>query len=125
MREIHTKYSKKNPGHYVPAMEHNGTLYISGQLSIDNETGEVVEGGVKEKAAQALKNLDLVLSEAGITKDKVIMCRIYTPDVSYWDDINEVYSDYFKDHKPARAIVPTTPLHHGCLVEIEAVAAMQ
>ena len=56
MREIHTKYSKKNPGHYVPAMEHNGTLYISGQLSIDNETGEVVEGGVKEEAAQALKN---------------------------------------------------------------------
>lgn len=124
MKPIHTKYSKNNPGHYVPAMEHNGTLYISGQLSIDNETGKIPSGGIKVETEQALKNLDVVLEAAGITRENIIMCRVYTPDVKYWDEINVIYSEYFKDHKPARAIVPTMPLHHDCLIEIEAVAEL-
>lgn len=123
MEEIQTKYSVRDGGHYTPGIKYNGTLYISGQLSIDPETGKPAEGGVKTEAEQALKNLDLVLMEAGITKNEVIQCRVYIPDVAYWGDLNEAYAEYFGDHKPARVVVPSNNLYGGCRVEIEAVAA--
>lgn len=123
IREIETKYSVKDGGHYTPGMIHNGTLYISGQLSIDPETGKVPAGGIKEEARQALKNLDIVLKTAGVEKEKVLQCRVYIPDVAYWSELNEVYAEYFGNHKPARIVVPSNRLYNGCLVEIEAVAA--
>lgn len=123
MRKIETLYSTRDGGHYVPAMEHNGVLYISGQLSINPETGKIPEGGVKAEARQSLENLNTVLKAAGLERTDVIMCRVYVPDVKYWPDLNEVYSEFFGDHKPARVVVPSNNLYAGCLVEIEAVAA--
>ena len=118
-----TKFSVRAGGHYVPAMKYNDVLYISGQLSIDPETGKVPEGGVKAQARQALDNLDLVLREAGAARDDVLHCRIYIPDVAYWPELNQVYGEFFGDHKPARVVVPTNQLYNGCLVEVEAIAA--
>jgi reactive intermediate/imine deaminase len=123
MQPIETKYSVRDGGHYVPAMEHNGVVYISGQLSINPETGKIPKGGVKEEAKQALANLDYILSAADLTKDDVIMCRVYLPDVKYWPELNEVYSEFFGNHKPARVVVPSNNLYADCLVEIEAIAA--
>lgn len=123
IKKVETKYSVKDGGHYTPGMIYNDTLYISGQLSINPETGKVPEGGVKEEAKQALDNLRMVLEEAGVPKENVIQCRIYIPDVAYWPVLNEEYAAFFGSHKPARIIVPTNNLYNGCLVEIEAVAA--
>lgn len=123
IKEITTEFSVRDGGHYTPGMLHNGTLYISGQLSIDPETGKVPEGGIHAEARQALKNMDLVLKQAGLTKDHVIQCRVYLPDVKYWGALNEEYAAYFGDHKPARIVVPANNLYNGCLCEIEAVAA--
>ena len=81
------------------------------------------EGGIHAEARQALKNMDLVLREAGLTKDNVIQCRVYLPDVKYWGALNEEYAAYFGNHKPARIVVPANNLYNGCLCEIEAVAA--
>ena len=120
---IETKYSVRDGGHYVPGIKYNGVLYISGQLSIDPEIGKVPEGGVKAEAAQALKNLHTVLKEAGLNKEDVLQCRVYLPDVAYRGEFNQVYSEFFGAHKPARVVVPTNHLYGGCLVEIEAVAA--
>lgn len=125
MKPVHTEYSKNGKGHYVPGMIHNDTLYISGQLSLDLETGEVVEGGIAAETKKALANMELVLNEAGLTKEDVVMVRLYTSDVENWSIINDEYSKYFGEHKPARAVVPTRELHYGCLVEIEAVAAVK
>lgn len=122
IKEITTEFSVRDGGHYTPGMLHNGTLYISGQLSIDPETGKVPEGGIHAEARQALKNMDLVLKQAGLTKDHVIQCRVYLPDVKYWGALNEEYAAYFGDHKPARIVVPANNLYNGCLCEIEAVA---
>lgn len=123
IKEVTTEFSVRDGGHYTPGMLHNGTLYISGQLSIDPETGKVPEGGIHAEARQALKNMDLVLREAGLTKDNVIQCRVYLPDVKYWGALNEEYAAYFGHHKPARIVVPANNLYNGCLCEIEAVAA--
>ena len=125
MEKVETKYSASNPGHYVPAVKYNGVLYISGQLSVDPKTGKVPAGGFREEARQALQNLDLVLQSAQVTKDDVLHCRVYIPDAAYWAELNEVYAEYFGDHKPARVVVPCNQLHYGCLVEIEAIAACE
>lgn len=123
MKKIETVYSVKDGGHYSPAIEYQGIIYISGQLSINPETGRVPEGGVSVEAQQALENLNTVLKAAGITKEDVLQCRVYLPDVKYWGEFNEVYSEFFGSHKPARVVVPSNNLYGGCLVEIEAVAA--
>lgn len=125
IRKIETKFSVRDGGHYTPGMTHNGVLYISGQLSIDPNTGKIPEGGIKSEAGQALNNLQMVLNEAGCSKEDVIQCRVYLPDVAYWGEFNEVYSEFFGKHKPARVIVPTNNLYGGCLVEIEAIAAIE
>ncbi|MGP0225132.1 RidA family protein [Paenarthrobacter sp. NCHU4564] len=122
MKAIVTEFSTRDGGHYVPGMEHNGVLYVSGQLSINPATGEIPVGGVANETRQALANLELVLNTAGLTRDDVIQCRLYTPDVANWPEINTAYSEFFGTHKPARVVVPSNNLYGGCLVEIEAVA---
>lgn len=123
IEQVETKFSVRDGGHYMPAMKYNGVVYVSGQLSIDPLTGKVPPGGVKEEARQALLNLDMVLKEAGASRDDVLHCRVYIPDVSYWPELNQVYAEYFGEHKPARVVVPSNKLYHGCLVEVEAIAA--
>ena len=111
-------------GHYSPAVVSRGMLYISGQLPMDHRTGEIVPGGITEQTWSALQNMEQVLKAAGVTKGSVVMCRVYVPDVKLWDEVNRVYAEFFGDHRPARVVVPTTELHHGALVEIEAMAEM-
>jgi len=122
MKKIVPEYKKENKGHYSPGILSNGMLYISGQLSRDPDTGEAVSGGAREHAALALANMERVLHEAGLTKENVVQCRIYLSDIDMWDEVNEVYSLFFAEHKPSRCVVPCGKLHFGCLVEIEAVA---
>ena len=111
-------------GPYSTATISGGTVYLSGVLGIVPETGKLAEGGVEAHMAQALSNLDRVLTEAGAGRDQVVQCRIYVTDIENWDAVNRVYSEYFGDHKPARIVVPVPALHFGCLVEIEAVAEL-
>jgi len=112
----------ENKGHYAPGVVSRGMLYVSGQLSIDPDTRAVPEGGFEEHARLALSNLDRVLKEAGLSRDRVVQCRLYLTDIEGWDAVNAAYAEFFGDHRPARAVVPVPALHFGCLVEIEAIA---
>lgn len=120
MEKVLTKYSSS--GHYTPGIISNGILYISGQTSTNPETNMRVEGGIKAETQMVLKKLNMLLESANVTKNDVIMCRVYVSDIKYWPDVNEVYSQFFGEHKPARVVVPTRELNRGCLVEIEAMA---
>ena len=124
MKMVCPPFKGENKGHYTAGVISKGMLYVSGQLSIDPDTREVCSGDIKDHTRLALDNVDRVLKEAGVSRNDVVMCRVYTPDVHYWGPINEVYAEFFGNHKPARVIVSTTTLHFGCLVEIEAVAEM-
>ena len=64
-----------------------------------------------------------MLQEAGASREDVLHCRVYIPDVAYWPDLNQVYAEFFGSHCPARVVVPTNRLYNGCLVEVEAIAA--
>lgn len=125
MKLVKPNYRRENKGHYSPGVLSGSLLFISGQLSLDPDTGALAEGGIEGHTRQALANLDRVLIKAGLGRTDVVQCRIYTSDVAYWDEVNKVYAEFFGAHKPARAIVPVPALHHGCFVEIEAVAEVR
>ena len=124
MQLVTPPFKGENKGHYSAGVISRGMLYVSGQLSIDPDTRKVCQGDIRAHTRLALDNVNRVLKEAGVSRENVVFCRIYTPDVSYWGPINEVYAEFFGAHKPGRVIVSTTTLHFGCLVEIEAVAEM-
>lgn len=109
-------------GHYTPGMICGNTLYISGQTSADPVTKMPVAGGFEAEMQMALHKMESVLKAAGCTKESVVMCKIYLTSMELWDRANQVYGEFFGDHKPARIVLPVGSLSNGCQVEIEAVA---
>ena len=124
MRAVSTDNASSPGGHYSQAMVHNGLVYVSGQLPVDPVTGEKRLGSIEEQTEQALKNVAAILEAAGSGLDRVLKVTVYIADISLWGQVNAVYAGVFGDHRPARAIVPTRDLHHGFLIEIEAIAAI-
>ncbi len=110
-------------GHYSTCIEHNGVLYVSGQLP-RNPVDRTIPEGISAQTHLVLSNLKLILHEAGSDLNNVLQMRIYIPDVNMWDEVNRIYAEYFSEHKPARCVVPTRELHHGCLVEMECVSVI-
>jgi len=121
MEKIQTPNMPESNGHYSQCIKYNGILYLSGQLPRDPETKAVPET-IEEQTDLALKKVELVLTEAGSSKNQILQVRVYISDIKLWDKVNERYSLFFGDHKPVRSIVPTRNLHFGCLIEIEATA---
>ena len=123
MKYISSSRAPKPAGHYSQAIEHNGLIFVSGQLSIDPETGEVHNGPIEEQTHLILTNLRNLLEDAGSSMDSVLKVTIYVSDIDLWGAVNQVYTNHFGNHKPARAVVPVNELHYGCLLELEAIAA--
>ena len=124
MRIINTPDMPTPAGHYSMCIEHNGLLYLAGQLPKDPFTGQMPDG-IKAQTQRALDNVLTIVQAAGSSLDKIIQMRIYIPDIALWDDVNEVYGRFFGDHKPVRAVVPCRELHFGALLEIEAIAVVE
>lgn len=124
MRKISTENAPKPAGHYSQAIVHNDLVYVSGQLPIDPKTGEKRIGSIEEQTEQALKNLSEILKAAGANLNQVIKTTVYVSDIELWDRVNAVYSRFFGEHRPARAVVPTRNLHFGFQIEIEAIATL-
>lgn len=115
--------TRRPGGHYSPAIVFNGMIFISGQLPIDPATGDRETGSVEAQTKRVLENLDIILRAANSSRNRVLSTTIYTSDISLWERINAVYAEYFGQHRPARAVVPTPPLHYGFLIELAAIAA--
>jgi 2-iminobutanoate/2-iminopropanoate deaminase len=120
--DIDSEVKKKSNAHYSAAVVHRGIVYVSGQLPIDPKKGIPVKGGIKEQTRAVFRNLTEILAKAGSSKERILRTTAYIPDVSLWNEVNEVYAEYFGNYKPARTVVPTTILHYGCLIEIDAIA---
>jgi 2-iminobutanoate/2-iminopropanoate deaminase len=124
-RPIETPAAPLPAGHYSQAIVHGGLVYVAGQLPVDPQTRRpLADADVETQTARALANLDAVLLAAGSRRDLVLRVTVYVADVSLWGRVNAAYAAFFGDHRPARTVVPTGPLHHGVLVEIDAVAAL-
>lgn len=111
-------------GHYSQAVVHNGLVFVAGQLAIEPHTGERKTGSIEEQTEQALKNVAAILQAAGSDLTKVLKTTVYISDIELWGQVNAVYAQFFGEHRPARAVIPVGNLHHGFLIEIEAIAAL-
>lgn len=124
IKRIQTTDAPTPAGHYSQGVVHNGVLYVSGQLSVDPKTGEKKLGPIEEQAEQALSNVHGILRAAGTDWDRVLKMTLYIADINLWEAVNKVYIRVLGENRPARAVIPTGPLHHGFLIEIDAVAAL-
>lgn len=121
-RIIHTKLAPAAIGPYSQAVEANGTLYISGQVAIDPQTGKVVEGGITEQTEQVMKNIAAILKEAGYNFSDVVKSTCLLSDMGNFATMNAVYGKYYSENPPARAAFAVKELPLGVLVEIETIA---
>ncbi len=120
---ISTENAPKAIGPYSQAVLAGNMLFVSGQIPVDPNTGNVVSGGAKAQAEQVLKNVMAVLNAAGFSSDDVVKTTIFLKDMNSFAEVNEVYKGFFKEgNYPARATVEVARLPKDVLVEIEAVA---
>ncbi|MGI8812972.1 MAG: RidA family protein [Pyrinomonadaceae bacterium] len=109
-------------GPYSQAIIAGGMVFCSGQIPIDPESGDFVDGGVAEQTEQVLKNLTAVLEAAGGSLASVVKTTVFLADMNDFAAMNEVYARYFSDNKPARATVQAARLPRDARVEIECIA---
>ncbi|MEX0988239.1 MAG: RidA family protein [Bacteroidales bacterium] len=119
---INTKKAPSAVGPYSQAVEVNGTLYISGQIPMDPETGQVVGGGIMEQTDRVMKNIGALLDDAGYTYNDVVKSTCLLSDMGNFKAMNEVYASYYVERQPARAAFAVKELPLGVLIEIETIA---
>ena len=112
----------KSVGTYSQAVVAGNTIYVSGQLPIDAETGEFVPGGIKEQLHQVFKNLRYILEEAGYSMSDVVKANVFLSDLANFAALNEVYAQYFSEPYPARVAYQVAALPKAALVEIDVIA---
>ncbi len=121
---VSTEKAPQAIGPYSQGMISGNMVYTSGQLGIDPSIGEIVNTSIQDEARQSLRNVEAVLKEAGASLTDVIKTTVYVKDLNQFGDINEVYSEFFSDHKPARSCVEVARLPKDGNIEIEAIAVI-
>jgi 2-iminobutanoate/2-iminopropanoate deaminase len=121
MKKVHTTEAPAAIGPYSQGIVYNNLFFSSGQIPLTKE-GDMVDGDVKEQTHQVFSNLKAVLNEAGSSLEQVIKATVFIKDMNEFAEINEVYGQYFSEHKPARSCVEVARLPKDAKVEIEVIA---
>ncbi|MFV0305097.1 MAG: RidA family protein [Moheibacter sp.] len=122
-KTINTKNAPQAIGPYSQAILFEKTLFISGQIPMNPETGELVSGGVGEEAHQVMKNLKAILEEAGSSFSKAIKTSIFLKNMDDFALVNDIYASYFEEgNYPARETVQVSKLPKDVNVEISMIA---
>ena len=121
MTHVSTPNAPAALGPYSQAVDTGSTVYCSGQLGLDPATGNLA-AGVQAQTHQALKNLQAVLNEAGLSLDNVVKTTVFVQDLADFGTVNEIYGTYFHGGFPARSCVQIAALPKNALVEIECIA---
>ncbi len=125
MKEIIVSPKAPAPvGPYNQATKFGNTLYVSGQIAIDAESGKLLTTNIEEETHQVMKNLQFILNEAGLTFEHVLKCSCFVSDMNMYSRINAVYAQYFDENTaPARELVEVANLPKFVNVEISLIAA--
>lgn len=121
-RIVTTDKAPKAIGPYSAGVSTGHLVFTAGQLGMDPESGELVEGGIQAQTRQALKNLQAVLEAAGSGLENVIKTTVFLKDISEFGLMNEIYGTFFTENFPARSAFQVGALPKAAAVEIEAVA---
>lgn len=98
------------------------TIYVSGQIGIEPETGKLAADDIAGQTRQIFRNLECILEEAGSSLEKVVKTTIFIVDLQEWGEMNEVYGEFFGSHAPPKSTVEVSRLALGARVEIEFMA---
>ncbi|MCR1834117.1 RidA family protein [Oceanobacillus caeni] len=121
VKEIHTENAPAAIGPYSQAIQAGDFVYVSGQIPIHPETGEVVEG-IEKQTEQVLKNLKAILEEAGVGFSQVVKFTIFVANMDHFAKVNEIYGSFLEKPYPARATVEVSRLPKDVLVEMDVIA---
>ncbi|MFY0599587.1 MAG: RidA family protein [Cyclobacteriaceae bacterium] len=111
-------------GPYSQAVLSNNILYVSGQISIDQSTGQVISDSIENETRQVMKNLGYILEEAGASFSNILKCSIFIADMNQFAQINAIYGEHFPENPPARETVEVSKLPKGVSVEISCIAQL-
>lgn len=109
--------------HYSPLVKSGDLYFTSGQLPLLNRETKEVADGIKAQTLLVLEKAEALLKAEGLDRTHILKTTAFITDINDWGAVNEVYAQFFGDHKPARSIIPVRDLHFGCLIELEAVAS--
>jgi 2-iminobutanoate/2-iminopropanoate deaminase len=100
----------------------DGTLYVSGQIAIDPESGRMIEGSVEDETRRVLDNVGAILQAASMSFEDVVRCEVFLDDMDDYAQVNEVYARYFNEQPPARQALEVATLPRGAQVEASCIA---
>jgi len=118
---IQTNNAPAAIGPYSQAVLHQNMLFISGQLGLDPQKG-ILQDGIELQTRQALNNLHQILLKAEMNISNVVKTTLFLKNMQDFQQVNEIYAQFFKEHKPARSTVEVSALPKSALVEVEAIA---
>lgn len=120
---INTNKAPSPVGPYNQSVLAGNTLYVSGQIALDPETGELVTEDIEKETHQVMKNLTAVLKAADMTFEHIVKCSVFVADMEMYSRINTIYAEYFdEDTAPARELVEVANLPKYVNVEISVIA---
>ncbi|HWG76819.1 MAG TPA: RidA family protein [Steroidobacteraceae bacterium] len=122
---IHTDRAPKAIGPYSQAVRAGNTVYLSGQIALDPQTGQLVNDTIDAEIHRVLQNLAAVASAAGASLDQAVKLTVFLTDLSHFPRINEIMPQYFHEPYPARAAIGVAALPRGARVEMECVLSLE
>lgn len=125
MRAVLTDRAPKPAGHYSQAVVSGAHVFVSGQLPMRPDGGPLDDDGFEAQARQAIQNMLEVVRAAGSSPQQLVKVTAYIVGIANWPRFNAVYASMLPDACPSRSVVPVPELHHGYLVEIDAIAVRE
>ncbi|YCH20291.1 RidA family protein [Pseudomonas sp. D1-3] len=122
MERIHTCAAAAPGGHYAQAVGYQGMHFISGQLPVRADGSHSADQSFDVQASIALDNLLAILAQANCQPGDLLKVTVYIVGIEHWPELDKRYARCLGEHRPARAVVPVPALHHGYLIEIDAIA---
>lgn len=121
---ISTENAPQAIGPYSQAVQAGNLLFVSGQIALEPQTGELVQGDVKTQTKRVMENLKGVVEAAGASLGQIVKCTIFLKSMDDFATVNEIYGSYFQSDPPARATVAVSTLPKNVDVEIDAIALL-
>ncbi|PFB04614.1 reactive intermediate/imine deaminase [Priestia megaterium] len=122
IKTISTDKAPQAIGPYSQAIKTDNVLYLSGQIPINPETSEIISNDIAEQTGQVMKNIKAILEKESLSIEKIVKTTIFLQDLSQFNIVNEEYSKFLGDHRPARSTIEVSRLPKDVQIEIEAIA---
>lgn len=120
--EVITDRAPEAIGPYSQAIEADNMIFVSGQIPMDPESGEILRGDIEQQTYQVLDNIEAVLHAAGVEMSDVVKTSVYLTDLDQFEQMNRLYAEYFGHPEPARETIEVSRLPGDVNIEISAIA---